>query len=176
VSSFDTFTSCVIPRAVSASRSLAASWDAGNITPGRVSCRYRRYEPRHRQEDRAADPVLPRLTGSHDPPVGGRASTHLHLSEMRVVPRDSPPRPMTGPPNELWNGQPERLSDGFTMTKPESSRTHVAACEVWTNPAGWELRLITDGHSLIATVVQSAGEMHVLIEMWRAALLKMGWS
>jgi hypothetical protein len=83
---------------------------------------------------------------------------------------------MIGPPSELWKGQPERLSDGFTMTKPEGGRTHVAVCEAWTHPGGWELRLVTDGRSLIATVVQSAEEMYVLIEMWRAALLKIGWS
>ena len=82
---------------------------------------------------------------------------------------------MAGPPNELWNGQPDRLPDGFTMTKSKGDRTSIATCEVWTNPNGWELRLLTDGQSLIATVVPSADEMHVLIKMWRAALLKMGW-
>ena len=46
-----------------------------------------------------------------------------------------------------------RLPVGFTMTKPDGVNTHVAVCEVWTKPAGWELRLIMDGHGLPVTTV-----------------------
>ena len=69
-----------------------------------------------------------------------------------------------------------RLPVGFTMTKPEGVNTHVAVCEVWTKPGGWELRLIMDGHGLpITTVVQSPDEIRTLTESWKAALRDMGW-
>ena len=68
------------------------------------------------------------------------------------------------------------LTDGFTMTKPEGIQTHVAVCEVWTHPDGWELRLTTNGQILIATVVRSADEMRAWVKTWRAAFLEAGWS
>jgi len=78
---------------------------------------------------------------------------------------------------EFRNGDPERLPDGFTMKKPEGLQTHMAVCEVWTHPEGWELRLIMGGQDLpMATVLQSADELKALIATWRAALLKTGWS
>jgi hypothetical protein len=82
------------------------------------------------------------------------------------------------PPNGIpWTGVRERLADGFTVKKPEGVNTHVAVCEVWTNPDGWELRLTRDGQSLpIETVVRSADEMRALVETWRRALLEIGWS
>jgi len=84
---------------------------------------------------------------------------------------------MAGPPNAFRNVQPERLPDGFTMTKPEGVHTHVAVCEVWTNPVGWELRLTTDGQSRpMATVVRCVEEMRVLVETWRGVLREKGWS
>ena len=76
-----------------------------------------------------------------------------------------------------WTGVPERLPHGFTMNKAEGRHTHMAVCEAWTNPDGWELRLTTDGQSPpITTVVTSADEMRDLLETWRAALLETGWS
>jgi len=74
------------------------------------------------------------------------------------------------------NNPPERFAVGFTMTKPEGVQAHVAVCEVWTNPDGWELRLTMDGQGLpIATVVRSANDMRALVETWRIALLQTGW-
>lgn len=71
---------------------------------------------------------------------------------------------------------PRRLPVGFTMTKPDGTQPHVAVCEVWTNPAGWELRLMMDGQTLpVTTVVRSHGEMRTLIESWNAALRETGW-
>ena len=62
------------------------------------------------------------------------------------------------------------------MTKPDGTPPHVAVCEVWTNPAGWELRLMMDGQNLpVTTVVRSHGEMRTLIESWKAALRETGW-
>ena len=82
---------------------------------------------------------------------------------------------MTVPQPEFM--APERLPVGFTMTKPEGLHTHLAVCEAWTHPDGWELRLIVDGQGLpVSTVLQSGDEMKALIETWRAALLKTGWS
>ena len=72
---------------------------------------------------------------------------------------------------------PRRLPVGFTMTKPDGTQPHVAVCEVWTNPAGWELRLIMDGHSLpVTTAVRSHDDIRTLIDSWKAALLEIGWS
>jgi hypothetical protein len=74
---------------------------------------------------------------------------------------------------EFWNGPSERLPDGFTVT----NQSHSAVCEVWTHPAGSELRLTIDGHSLpTTTVVRSGPEMVALVEQWRAAMLALGWS
>ena len=46
------------------------------------------------------------------------------------------------------NGLPERLPDGFTLTKTNGDPSHYAVCEVWTHPAGWELRLTANPSSL----------------------------
>ncbi len=76
-----------------------------------------------------------------------------------------------------WRSPPARVTDGFTMTKPEGVYSHVAVCEVWTNPYGWELRLTLDGHGMpTTTVVRAADEMIALVQTWRAALLEKGWS
>jgi hypothetical protein len=82
------------------------------------------------------------------------------------------------PPNGVpWTGAPERLTDGFTIKKSKGVITHVAVCEVWTNPHGWELRLAIDGLSLTTTtVVRSANEMRALVETWRSSMLERGWS
>jgi hypothetical protein len=80
-------------------------------------------------------------------------------------------------PNEFWNGPPERLLDGFTMTKRKGERILTAMCEVWTNPFGSELRLVVDGQGMqMASVVGSEAEMLVLVETWRTAMLEKGWS
>jgi len=34
---------------------------------------------------------------------------------------------------EFWNGDPERLPDGFTVTKPKGDHVLTAVCEVWTH-------------------------------------------
>ena len=47
----------------------------------------------------------------------------------------------------LWNGQPERLPSGFTLTRSAGDYEHIAVCEAWTHPSGWELRLSIDGTS-----------------------------
>ena len=75
---------------------------------------------------------------------------------------------------EFWNG-PEQLPDGFQAIMPRGPRTMTATCEVWTHPVGWELRLIIDGGTLMATVVASASEMRALVAAWRAAMQKHGW-
>ena len=82
------------------------------------------------------------------------------------------------PPNGVpWTGVPERLPDGFRLTKPSAERLMTATCEIWTNPFGWELRLTRDGQTLpIETVVRSADEMRALVERWRGKLLEIGWA
>jgi hypothetical protein len=44
----------------------------------------------------------------------------------------------------IWNGALERLPDAFRLTKPKGARTLAAVCEVWTDPFGWELRLMIE--------------------------------
>ena len=68
------------------------------------------------------------------------------------------------------------MPDGFQMTAQERDHTLTARCEVWTNPFGWELRLVMDERGLqIASVVRSAVEMHALVETWRSDMLETGW-
>jgi hypothetical protein len=50
---------------------------------------------------------------------------------------------------EFWNGDPERLPDGFTVTKPKGDHVLTAVCEVWTHEMGWELRLQVDEQGLL---------------------------
>ena len=77
---------------------------------------------------------------------------------------------------EFWNGDPERLPDGFTVTKPKGDHTMTAVCEVWTHPFGWELRLQIDGRGLMmSSVVRSGGEMLKSVEEWHAAMREKGW-
>jgi hypothetical protein len=82
-----------------------------------------------------------------------------------------------GPDGLFRTGFPERLPDGFTVTKPAGDDPHVAVCEVWTHHVGWELRLIIDGNTLpTTTVVQSADDMRTLVQTWNALMLKNGWT
>jgi hypothetical protein len=78
---------------------------------------------------------------------------------------------------KAWKSPPERLPDGFTMTKPEGAHIHVAVCEAWTHPFGWETRLMIDDHGMqMTSVVQSAAEMLKMVEEWRSAMVEKGWS
>jgi hypothetical protein len=62
------------------------------------------------------------------------------------------------------------------MTKPKAGHLLSATCEVWTNPFGWELRLMVDGHGLrMASVVSSAQEMLQMVEQWQAVMRGSGW-
>ena len=83
---------------------------------------------------------------------------------------------MAHPPSDFGDGPPERLPDGFRMTKPSADRAMTATCEVWTNPFGWELRLMIEDRGMpMTSVVRSAAEMVALVETWRAALPETGW-
>ena len=74
------------------------------------------------------------------------------------------------------NGLPERLPDGFTLTKTNGDPSHYAVCEVWTHPAGWELRLTINGRILpIMTIVESADQMRSMVEKWKAVMVEKGW-
>ena len=78
---------------------------------------------------------------------------------------------------EFWNGDPERLPDGFRVTKPKGDRILKGVCEVWTHAFGWELRLQVDNHGLMmSSVVCSGAEMITKVEEWHGAMLKKGWS
>ena len=80
-------------------------------------------------------------------------------------------------PGGIWNDQRERLPGGFCLTKRSGDQVRSAVCEVWSNPVGWELRLMIDGHGLlVAAVVGSASEMLKTADEWRAAMLESGWS
>jgi hypothetical protein len=92
----------------------------------------------------------------------GRSATIAH---MQVLQR------------EFWNGPPERLPDAFTLSKRKGDATLNAACETWTHPFGWELRLMIEGHGLqMSSVVRSAEEMLATVDTWKAAMIEKGWS
>jgi hypothetical protein len=77
----------------------------------------------------------------------------------------------------FWNGDPERLLDGFTLRKRKGDHAVTAVCEVWTHPFGWELRLQVDGHGLMmSSMARSGEEMLARVEEWRAAMLEKGWT
>jgi hypothetical protein len=79
-------------------------------------------------------------------------------------------------PEERASHTPERLPGGFRMTKPAAEGVAFALCEVWTNPFGWEVRLLIGGHgSPVTTVARSSSEMLQTVEQWRAVLLERGW-
>jgi hypothetical protein len=83
---------------------------------------------------------------------------------------------MQVPQREFWNGPPGRLPDAFGLSKPKGDHTLTAACETWTHPLGWELRLMIGGHGMhMTSVVRSSGEMHATVETWKAAMLEKGW-
>ena len=70
-----------------------------------------------------------------------------------------------------------RLPQGFQLTKPNGDHAISAACEVWSHPDGWELRMVIDGHGLLlATVEGSVPKMLARVEKWHAAMLEKGWS
>ena len=78
---------------------------------------------------------------------------------------------------EFWNGDPERLPDGFTVTKPKGDHVLTAVCEVWTHEMGWELRLQVDGQGLLmSSLTRSGAEMLTRVEEWHRAMLQKGWS
>jgi hypothetical protein len=77
---------------------------------------------------------------------------------------------------EAWNGDQERLLDGFTLTKTQGDLTMTATCEVWTHRFGWELRLMVEGHGLqMSSVARSVAEKLKTLEMWYAAMRDNGW-
>lgn len=84
--------------------------------------------------------------------------------------------PTTTTRREFWNGDPERLPDGFTVTKTKDGRTLTAVCEVWTHPIGWELRLQVDREGfLMSSVTRSGAQMITRVEEWHTAMLAKGW-
>jgi len=78
---------------------------------------------------------------------------------------------------EPWNGDPERLLDGFTLKKTERALTISATCEVRTHQFGWELRLVIDGQGVRRlSIARSATEMLKTLVTWYATMLADGWS
>ena len=80
------------------------------------------------------------------------------------------------PADWVCGRNPERLPGGFMMSKPAGDGLSYAFCEVWTNPFGWEVRLLMGGNgSPVITVARSSSEMLQTVEQWRAVLLERGW-
>jgi hypothetical protein len=74
-----------------------------------------------------------------------------------------------------WPAQ--RLPQGFRLTKPNGDHAISAACEVWSHPDGWELRVVIDGHGVLLTTVEgSVPKMLARVEKWQTAMLEKGWS
>lgn len=77
----------------------------------------------------------------------------------------------------FWNDAPERGPDAFRLTKRKGERIIAAACQTWTHPFGWELRLEIEGHGLqMSAVVRSGQERSETADRWKAAMLEKGWS
>ena len=84
-------------------------------------------------------------------------------------------RVMPDAAGRIWPAQ--RLPQGFCLTKPNGDHAISAACEVWSHPDGWELRMVIDGHGLLlATVEGSFPKMLTRVEEWRATMLAKGWT
>ena len=96
--------------------------------------------------------------------TGSRPINAIHLSGARGI------------ANSSWNGDPERLPDGFTVRKATGDHVLTAVCEVWTHPFGWELRLQVDRQGLLMfSVARSGAEMLTRVEEWQGAMLENGW-
>jgi hypothetical protein len=66
----------------------------------------------------------------------------------------------------------ELLSPAWTLTKGRAT----AACTVWSNQFGFELRLVIAGDDLPRTqVVRTQEDLIRVQEEWRAALESKGW-
>jgi hypothetical protein len=69
------------------------------------------------------------------------------------------------------------VRDAFRVTRTSGERTSTAVCQVWTHPAGWELRLSLEGDGLKRfAVARSAVEMAETAEDWRQEMVANGWS
>ena len=81
------------------------------------------------------------------------------------------------PPHAIWNGEPERLSNAFGLTKTFGDEVLTATCEVWSHPRGWELRLVVDGQGLqMSLVVLTRDEFDATATKWRDAMIERGWA
>ena len=83
---------------------------------------------------------------------GNSPGSHNAAQARATIP---PAMPTKTSRREFWNGDPERLPDGFKVTKPKGDHVLTAVCEVWTHEMGWELRLMIDGHGLQIVVALS---------------------
>jgi hypothetical protein len=81
------------------------------------------------------------------------------------------------PRREFWNNpEPERLPDGFRMTKVKGDYTTTAVCEVWAVEMSRDLRLMIDGHGLqMSSLCRSGREMVDRADEWKAAMVEKGW-
>ena len=66
--------------------------------------------------------------------------------------------------------RPEQF--GFVSLTKGSTR---AVCELWSHPAGWEIRLYAAGEFVQSMVSESEDEALECIERWKAAMLDKGW-
>jgi hypothetical protein len=76
----------------------------------------------------------------------------------------------------FWNGLPDRFPEAITLRKQKGERMRSAVCAVWSQPFGWELRLLIGGEELrMSSVVRSVTEIMETAEKWKAAMLEEGW-
>jgi hypothetical protein len=70
-------------------------------------------------------------------------------------------------------GGAELLSPAWSLQKGRA----VAACTIWSNQFGFELRLTITGNDLTRTeVVRTQEDLIRVQEEWRAALEEKGWT
>jgi hypothetical protein len=75
------------------------------------------------------------------------------------------------PYRENWEGPPVRISSGWRLTKSQ----HIAECELFAHPLGWELQLSIDRELHRSQVCRSQDDVLDVQEYWRTLMRDKGW-
>jgi hypothetical protein len=74
-----------------------------------------------------------------------------------------------------WYGAPMKQGELFQVRKARGRGKLNAACELWTHPLGWEVRLIIDGKRDRSEVSRSQNDVLSTCQRWQAAMIEKGW-
>ena len=70
-----------------------------------------------------------------------------------------------------WRDGPRKQGETFKLTKGRKR----AACELWSHPLGWELRLMAGSELLQSQVCRSQDEALDTSDQWKKAMIEKGW-